>query len=343
MPDFQGQFSFNILPPAIWREVFCFHEGFSGYFSQFRFILEKNAKGQPVAHRYNRAAEFSGWAHCFSRQNMVYFLSLCFSVRKGETKTMEITINGLRVQYIDRGPRDSDVTVLLLHGWGVDGSLYHLITDHLSSRCRIIVPDLPGFGGSQEPSEPWNVDAYTAFVTDFIQALRLDRLTVMGHSNGGRILIKLLSREGLPFTVEKAVLLDSAGVKPRRGFSYYMRVYTYKTAKWFFRLPGIRSLFPRAVENAQKKFGSADYKQASPVMRQSMVMAVNEDLTPLLPHIRVPTLLIWGEDDTATPLSDGKTMEKLIPDAGLVALKGGHYAFADSWGQCSRVLDAFIV
>ena len=255
---------------------------------------------------------------------------------------MEITVNGLRVHYLDQGPRDNSQTVLLLHGWGVDGSLYHLITDHLSSRCRMVVPDLPGFGGSQEPSVPWNVDDYADFVLQFIHTLQLDRLIVMGHSNGGRILIKLLARESLPFTAEKAILLDSAGIKPRHGFSYYVRVYTYKAAKWFFRLPGIRSLFPDAVEKARKKFGSADYQQASPIMRQSMVLTVNEDLTALLPRIPIPTLLIWGENDTATPLSDGKTMEKLIPDAGLVTLKGGHYAFADSWGQCSRVLDSFI-
>ena len=91
------------------------------------------------------------------------------------------------------------------------------------------------------------------------------------------------------------------------------------------------------------KVGSADYKNASPVMRQTMVRALNEDLTPLLSGIRVPTLLIWGENDTATPLSDGQRMEKSIPDAGLVVLKGaGHFAFAERWGQCRRVLDAFI-
>ena len=55
------------------------------------------------------------------------------------------------------------------------------------------------------------------------------------------------------------------------------------------------------------------------------------------------TLLIWGSVDTATPLSDGQKMEALIPDAGLVVLEGaGHFAFAQQWGQCSRVLDVFL-
>ena len=91
------------------------------------------------------------------------------------------------------------------------------------------------------------------------------------------------------------------------------------------------------------KVGSADYRNASERMRQTMVKCINEDLTDLLPKNEVSTLLIWGEADTATPLRDGKLMEKLIPDAGLVTLAGaGHFAFAEQWGLCSRVLDSFL-
>lgn len=255
---------------------------------------------------------------------------------------MDIEIGGLHTQYIDQGPADPRATVLLLHGWGVDGRIYHLITDHLSDRFRVVVPDLPGFGGSQEPPCPWTLDDYADFVERFAAALGLRDVVGMGHSNGGRILIKLLSRPDSSLKIRKAVLLDSAGVKPRHGPAYYAKVYTYKTVKAFFRLPGIRSLFPHAVENAQKRFGSADYAQASPLMRQCMVLALGEDLTHLLPRIATPTLLIWGRDDTATPLSDGKRMEALLPDAGLVELPGGHYAFAESFGTCARVLDSFL-
>ena len=255
---------------------------------------------------------------------------------------MDIEIGGLHTQYIDQGPADPRATVLLLHGWGVDGRIYHLITDHLSDRFRVVVPDLPGFGGSQEPPCPWTLDDYADFVERFVEALQLHDVIGLGHSNGGRILIKLLSRPDSPLKIRKAVLIDSAGVKPRHGPAYYAKVYTYKTVKAFFRLPGIRSLFPHAVENAQKRFGSADYAKASPLMRQCMVLALGEDLTHLLPRIATPTLLIWGRDDTATPLADGKRMEALLPDAGLVELPGGHYAFAESFGTCARVLDSFL-
>lgn len=254
---------------------------------------------------------------------------------------MTVTVNGLCVQYIDTGGNDKPV-VLLLHGWGVEGSVYHLITSHLSSRYRVVVPDLPGFGGSEEPPVPWTADDFADFVVAFADALGLHEVIGMGHSNGGRILIKLLSRPQCPLVITKAILIDSAGLPAHHSFSYYARVYTFKCIKWLFSLPILRSLFPHAVEKARRQFGSSDYRQASDVMRQSMVLALKEDVTPLLPRIGVPTLLLWGESDTATPLRDGKLMETLIPDAGLVVLRGGHYAFAESFGLCSRVLDSFI-
>ncbi len=252
---------------------------------------------------------------------------------------MEITVRGMRVHYIDQG---AGPVVLLLHGWGVDGSIYHLITDHLSGYCRMVVPDLPGFGGSEEPSAPWTTPQYADFVLAFCEALGITEATVMGHSNGGRILLELLSRDSSSLSVRKMVLLDSAGIPAQHSLSYYARVYTFKCIKAVFSLPGIRHLFPNAVDKARRRFGSSDYRQASPVMRQSMVLALGYDCTPLLPRIKASTLLIWGRNDTATPLSDGQLMEKRIPDAGLVVLEGGHYAFAEQFEKCRRVLDSFL-
>ncbi len=255
---------------------------------------------------------------------------------------MEMQINGLKVQYLDTGGEDRPV-VLFLHGWGAPVSTYSLLTDHLSAYCRVIAPDLPGFGGSDEPQTDWNVDDYTDFVLEFAKALDLKEVILMCHSFGGRISIKLLSREDLPLTVKKAVFLDAAGIRPRRGMGYYVRVYTYKLGKKLASVPIIARLCPSLVEKVKKRSGSADYRNASPRMRAVMVRCIEEDLTAYLPKINASTLLIWGENDTATPLSDGKKMESLIPDAGLVTLQGtGHFGFLERWPQCGRVLDSFL-
>lgn len=253
---------------------------------------------------------------------------------------MERMIDGRRVHYLDQG---SGPAVLFLHGWGAPVETYRLLTGYLAEYCRVIAPDLPGFGGSEEPPTAWGVDGYVDFVWAFARELGLTEVILIGHSFGGRLIIKMMNRPELPFAVNKIVLIDAAGIKPKRGWRYTCKVYSFKAAKRFFSLPGIRSLFPHAIENARNRSGSADYRNASPLMRQVMSRTVNEDLTPLLGGIGVSTLLIWGEKDTATPLADGQLMEKCIPDAGLVVLPGaGHFSFADRWDQCRRVLDVYL-
>ena len=132
---------------------------------------------------------------------------------------MEITIDGRKVRYIDEGEGPE---VLLLHGWAAPAETYRLIIDHLKSRCRVVAPDLPGFGGSEEPGAPWSADDYADFVLRFAQAAKLSSPVLIGHSNGGRIIIKLMNREGLPFAVPKIVLMDSAGIKAKHGPGYGM-------------------------------------------------------------------------------------------------------------------------
>lgn len=249
---------------------------------------------------------------------------------------MTVEVLGRAVSYIDSDPvNETNKPVLLfLHGWGAPAETYRLLLDHVSAYCRVVAPDLPGFGGSEEPPCAWSVDDYVAWTLAFAAALDLQKVILMNHSFGGRISIKLLARDACELTVEKAVFMDAAGIRPKRTAKYYAKVYSYKLLK---------RLFPAYAQKKQGKVGSADYRNATPLMRQTMVKCINEDLTALLPDIRVSTLLIWGEADTATPLSDGRLMEKKIPDAGLVVLPGaGHFAFTQQWGLCSRVLDSFL-
>ena len=98
------------------------------------------------------------------------------------------------------------------------------------------------------------------------------------------------------------------------------------------------------MEKFYKRFGSTDYKDAEGIMRKILVKVVNENLKPILKNIEAPTLLIWGDEDTATPLYMGKTMEKEIPDSGLVVLEGtGHYSYLDDYNRFSIILKAFLM
>ena len=102
-------------------------------------------------------------------------------------------------------------------------------------------------------------------------------------------------------------------------------------------------VFPNGLDKLKSKFGSADYRNATPRMRDILVKTVNEDLTDLLPTIKYSTLLIWGDRDTATPFSDAEKMNKLIKDSGIVKVEGaGHYSYLENPVLVHRVLDSFL-
>ena len=96
-------------------------------------------------------------------------------------------------------------------------------------------------------------------------------------------------------------------------------------------------------EKLQSKSGSADYRMATPIMRQTMVKVVNEDVREYLPKIKAETLLVWGDKDTATPISDAKYMESQIPGSGLAVMPGaGHFSFIDNQYQFLAVMRSFM-
>ena len=253
---------------------------------------------------------------------------------------MTKTVNGIKINYEQKGEGD---LIVLLHGWGSNIKLFANLIDLLSKKYKVVAMDMPGFGESAEPPSAWCVDDYVDFVIDFLKDYNTDKVMLLGHSFGGRVIIKMNSRKNLPFKITKVILVDSAGILPPKSNKKSFRTYYYKAGKAVLSTAIVQKLAPDALENFRKKMGSADYAAASPLMRQVLVKVVNEDLEPLLPNIKCPTLLVWGVNDTATPLSDGEKMEKLIPDAGLVKLENaGHYSFLEQQFTFNRVMSSFM-
>lgn len=246
----------------------------------------------------------------------------------------------MNINYICEGLGD---TVVLLHGWGSNAALFKSMIELLSAKYRVIAPDMPGFGGSDEPPVPWDVNDYADFIIDFLKEFNVEKAAFLGHSFGGRVIIKLHEKDTLPFEITKIILADSAGVKPKKTLRQKAKMRAYKCGKAVLSIPVVKKFFPDALDNFRSKSGSADYNAASPIMRQTLVKVVNEDLTHLFCKVKEPTLLIWGKDDTATPVSDADLMERLMPDAGKVVFENcGHYSFLDQQYRFNRVLASFM-
>lgn len=273
-------------------------------------------------------------------------------------------IDGLRVRHVAEG---SGPVVVVLHGWGASIETVASIVSALAPVAEVHALDLPGFGQSDPPPQPWGVDDYRRFLTSYLDAEGIERAALVGHSNGGRVAIAMAAadtaaaagpgaeapRSGAEAAgpgaeaprpgarVSRLLLLDSAGIRPKRTFTYHRKVAMAKVGKHAARRLGPPGQALRDV--LVGRAASADYAAASETMRPTFVRLVNSDLRELLPSVRVPTLLIWGSEDEETPLADAQLMESLIPDAGLVVFEGaGHYPYLEQPARFGTIARHFL-
>jgi len=252
-------------------------------------------------------------------------------------------IGSQQVRYVRRsaaGAPAGDLPIVVLHGWGAHIEAVAPILAALDGAPDLIALDLPGFGESEPPPEAWDVDAYERFMVDFLDELAVERAHLVGHSHGGRVSIALAAAH--PERVGRLLLIDSAGLRPKRGWRYRRRVAVAKLGRVVARVGGPPGR--RLQERMRRRVASRDYLEASEAMRGTFRAVVAADLSDRMPRIGAPTLLVWGERDEDTPLWMAHRMEELIPDAGLVVLEGaGHYSYADAPGQFRAVARRFLL
>ena len=251
---------------------------------------------------------------------------------------MNILIDGLNIEYTEQG---EGTPVLMLHGWGSSFNFYKGIMAVLSTRCRVVAVNFPGCGESDTMREPWTLNDYCDFVLKFMDAVNLKDPIMIGHSHGGRVTLKMVAEKQV--NPPKIVLLDSAGLIPKKSLKKKFRAKSFKVIKWILTRPVIKNFSAGLLDKARQHYGSADYNAAPEVLRKTLVSLVNTDLRDIIPNISCPTLLIWGENDNDTPLSDAKIIEGLIKDAGLCVFENaGHFAFFEQQQRTIAILNSFI-
>ena len=232
-------------------------------------------------------------------------------------------IKDIDINYVQYG---TGKDVVLLHGWGQNIQMMDPL-GKLLKNCRITILDLPGFGSSMEPSFAYNISDYASLLHEFLKELKIDNPILIGHSFGGRIAIYYAST----YPVSKLVLFGSPFIK-RENDSLKLKVFkSLKKIKFLNNL----------AEVMKNHLGSEDYKNASGVMRQILVNTVNTDLSSNASKITCPTLLIWGNNDEAVPVSEAKKLESLINDSALIFLNGTHYCYLENLNHISCILENF--
>jgi pimeloyl-ACP methyl ester carboxylesterase len=246
---------------------------------------------------------------------------------------MIINIKGLYLNYIIEGDGDP---IVILHGWGCNIDTVRPIINILNKRYKVVALDLPS-----EPKEPIGSFQYAEIVKEFLKEIEVEKASFIGHSFGGKLSIIFGSK--YPDVVDKILLIDSAGLIPKRGAKYYIKVYSFKFLRFIYKNLFFWIKDEKRLESFYKRFGSDDYKDSAGIMRKVFVRVVNENLKSLLKDIKASTLIIWGEKDDATPLYMAKIMESEIKDSGLVIFEGaGHYAYLDDYNKFVAVINAFL-
>ena len=251
-------------------------------------------------------------------------------------ETKEIVIRDLLISYRQSVPSAEAPVAILLHGWRSDASAWGATMHFLDTLgYASYALDLPGFGSSETPRDTYGVDLYAGLVNEFMKKLRIQNAVLIGHSFGGRIAIVLAVKYAS--IVRKLVLVDSAGLREESMKLGIVKRIAHLVSPFF--QPSFMQPVRRAIYRAM---GAEDYT-ATPQMTGTFVKTISENLTSMLPQIRQETLLIWGESDIDTPITDAKKMSSLIPHARLEILPmAGHFSFMDAPGTFQTLLSSFL-
>lgn len=214
--------------------------------------------------------------------------------------------------------------ILVLHGWTYAKEEFDplkkwdpFIDQMIEKKHRPVLLRVPGL--TRDLKEIWNLEKYVEWLKKEVDKEK-ERVVLIGHSNGGRISLAFAHK--YPQKVEKMILIDSAGVYhnglPTRIKKFVFR-YVAKVGKKFSNSEKMKILLYKLAREG-------DYKNATPEQRQTMISLINTDLTPIMSQLKIPTLIVWGENDKVTPLSDGILMNKLIENSKLKIIKGARHS-----------------
>lgn len=232
-----------------------------------------------------------------------------------------VSIEGHPTRLLDRGHGSP---VLVLHGWGGRIESMMPVIDCLTGSFRVIAIDLPGFGESPAPTTAWSTWDYADYVVAALAELSVTRTKIVGHSYGAKTSLVLSAER--PEIVEKMLLVGSSGLRSAPSPKVRLKRAASRLGSAAAKAGPPGRMLKQAIH---KRVASADYRNSGD-MRQTLVRVVNEDLTEILPRIKASTLLVWGTLDDSVPVAHARTMERLIPDAGLVLFEGaGHFAYLD--------------
>lgn len=207
--------------------------------------------------------------------------------------------------------------VIILHGWAYQTDRWQPLLRALKAKgIKAEFPNIPVLTGKAD--KPWSLNDYMAWLKQMVGD---DKVILIGHSNGGRLVLNFASR--CPDSVERLILIDSAGVPRTELSSRIKRSVFWLLAKLGKPLANVKPLRRLLYKLARAQ----DYLEADPIARATMSNLLKSDYSLDLSAIATPANIIWGANDVTTPLKDAYTLAKRLPNAEApVVIDGGRHS-----------------
>lgn len=201
--------------------------------------------------------------------------------------------------------------IIILHGWGLSGKKFSGLAKEFEKKgYTVYAPDLPGFGSAAVPSRPYDLSDYAAFLRTFCEKNNIDRPILLGHSFGGRVVLRYTSEHEKDVTA--VILSGTPGYSPVKQWKWIFSWTIAKIGNICCSLPIIRTYQERIRAWYYWVIGARDFYRANGVMRQTFKLVIQDSLEKYMVKIHVPTLLLWGQDDILVPVSIATHMNKTI-------------------------------
>ncbi len=250
---------------------------------------------------------------------------------------MQIIVDKILVNYLISGHQSKKI--LLIHGWGTNLTSLQLLQNYFSKYYTVINLDLPGFGASGLPGRAWDNTDFANFIKNFLLKINYSEVDIiMAHSNGGAIAIEMVAKKMIK--PKKLILIASAGIRTK----FNKRNFVIRQIAHIFKIGSV--VLPSGVRNNLKKkvyqkIGSDAFVQEA--ILDSFKKVVAQDVTQDAKLITVPTLLIYGQNDQATPIEYGQILQRHILNAKLKILPNcGHFIYQDQPKQLINIIQEFL-
>jgi 3-oxoadipate enol-lactonase len=259
-----------------------------------------------------------------------------------------VEVGGREMCYVAAG---AGTPLLLVHGFPLDHSMWAEQIDRLSARCRVIAPDLPGFGRSPAVADKVGMAQFADDLAALLDALQIaEPIVLCGLSMGGYIALQFWRRHrtrlrGLVLCDTRATADSPEAAQTRLAAAErVLREGTGALAESM--LPNLfsaatRQQRPELVEAARAVILAADRRGVAAAARG---MAERPEMTGALPQIDCPALVMGGEHDAITPPHEMRRMAEAMPRASFVEIRGaGHMAPLENPAEVNAALGAFLV